>query len=216
MRALHGAAAARIAVAILSPVVLFAVAVFVLIVAMPLYYHAFAVLSDPHRVVENRFEIAEATVWHVLVSTPLDYALFSASEQYHLADIKVLAGRAVAVVLFLASVFIAAAVYLHRQRRSELYHLISTSLLASIPLCLLLAMTATMYFDAVFDLAHRLLFRGGNWQFDPATDALIVIFPPQFFNSFFFAAFASYAAVAAAIGMWLRWRNDHSSKSTYF
>jgi integral membrane protein (TIGR01906 family) len=43
-----------------------------------------------------------------------------------------------------------------------------------------LGVVAAVAFDAAFDLFHRLLFAGGTWSFDPATDRLVQLFPMQF------------------------------------
>ena len=39
-----------------------------------------------------------------------------------------------------------------------------------------------LFFDAAFELLHRLFFAGGTYTFDPATERLVQLFPYQFWT----------------------------------
>ena len=60
-------------------------------------------------------------------------------------------------------------------------------------------------FDAAFALFHQVFFPGGNWQFDPATDRLVQLFPQSFWIESSIgvgAVLIVLAVVAAVVGRW--------------
>jgi uncharacterized membrane protein len=44
------------------------------------------------------------------------------------------------------------------------------------------AVIATFFFDAAFELFHRLFFPSGSYTFDPRTDRLVQLFPFDFWS----------------------------------
>lgn len=62
-----------------------------------------------------------------------------------------------------------------------------------------------LLFDAAFTLFHQLFFPGGNWQFDPATDRLVQLFPQSFWIESTIGVGAVVLALSllvAGIGWW--------------
>jgi integral membrane protein (TIGR01906 family) len=62
-----------------------------------------------------------------------------------------------------------------------------------------------LLFDAAFTLFHQLFFPGGNWQFDPATDRLVQLFPQAFWIESTIgvgAVVIALSLLAAAVGWW--------------
>ena len=62
-----------------------------------------------------------------------------------------------------------------------------------------------LLFDAAFTLFHQLFFPGGNWQFDPATDRLVQLFPQSFWVESSIAVgvvVIALALLAAWVGRW--------------
>ncbi len=52
-------------------------------------------------------------------------------------------------------------------------------------------------FDGLFTLFHRIVFPGGGWQFDPATQRIVQLYPILFWE---FAA-GTLAGLSVAIGL---------------
>jgi integral membrane protein (TIGR01906 family) len=60
-----------------------------------------------------------------------------------------------------------------------------------------LGLVGFLAFDVAFEAFHRLLFAGGNYTFDPATDRLVQLFPYQFWVETSFAVGAVVLVLAA-------------------
>jgi integral membrane protein (TIGR01906 family) len=60
---------------------------------------------------------------------------------------------------------------------------------------------ALVFFDAAFALFHRVFFPQGNWQFDPATDRLVQLFPERFWVE----TSVAVGVVVIVLGIALAW-----------
>lgn len=63
------------------------------------------------------------------------------------------------------------------------------------------AVIATVAFDAVFELFHRLFFPGGSYTFDPGTDRLVQLFPFAFWSETTIVLGAVIIALALVIAL---------------
>jgi integral membrane protein (TIGR01906 family) len=124
--------------------------------------------------------------------------VLSAQERGHMVDVRnVFLGFG---VLALASVVVLAAA--HRLGRGEaaFWRPVRAGAIGAAGAVVALGLVGLLAFDAVFEAFHRLLFAGGNYTFDPATDRLVQLFPYQFWveTSFVLGAVVLMLAAIAA------------------
>ena len=142
--------------------------------------------------------------------------LFNEKEVIHMADVKRLLWGVYGAFGVSAACLIALAVAgFTRNRRSFLPILARRTMWGgslTIGLLVLFGMVATVGFDALFLLFHRVSFANDFWQLDPRTDYLVLLFPQGFwFDATMWAALralAGGALLAAAGGGYLvrrRW-----------
>ena len=143
--------------------------------------------------------------------------LFNEKEIIHMHDVKrllwgVYGAFAVSAVLLFALTAAGFAL----QRRKYLPALARRTLWGgglTVGLLLAFGLAATVGFDALFLLFHRISFTNDFWQLDPRTDYLVLLFPQGFwFDATMWAALRALAggALLAAAGggclAWRRWR----------
>ena len=109
-------------------------------------------------------------------------SFFNPKEQTHLADVRALLAAARYSLYGLAALFsLLLAVLVTRKR----YRLLALGLLGGGLLTLLMVgLVALADFDRLFLRFHQLAFTNDLWQLNPATDRLIQLFPPLFFQAF--------------------------------
>ena len=142
--------------------------------------------------------------------------LFNEKEVIHMYDVKrllwgVYAAFAVAAVCLVALTAAGFAL----QRRAHLPTLARRTLWGgglTVLLLVVFGLVATVGFDALFLLFHRVSFANDFWQLDPRTDYLVLLFPQGFwFDATMWAALRALAggAILAAVGgsylAWRRW-----------
>ena len=140
--------------------------------------------------------------------------LFSEKEIIHMADVKRLLwwvyGAFAASAACLAGV---AAAGFARRRREYLPTLARRTLWGgglTAGLLLAFGLLATVGFDTMFLLFHRISFANDFWKLDPRTDYLVLLFPQGFWFDatiwFALRALAGSVILAAAGGGYLAWR----------
>ena len=77
---------------------------------------------------------------------------------------------------------------------------------------LVAGVVGVLVFDTAFTIFHQLFFPGGNWQFDPATDRLVQLFPEQFWVESTVAVGIT-VIVLALLMRWLARRRVHALES---
>ena len=142
--------------------------------------------------------------------------LFNEKEVIHMYDVKrllwgVYAAFAVSAVCLVALTAAGFAL----QRRAHLPTLARRILWGgglTVLLLVVFGLVATVGFDALFLLFHRVSFANDFWQLDPRTDYLVLLFPQGFwFDATMWAALRALAggAILAAVGggylAWRRW-----------
>ncbi|HEV7810936.1 MAG TPA: DUF1461 domain-containing protein [Candidatus Limnocylindrales bacterium] len=137
-------------------------------------------------------ELATATnaILHDLVLGPPTFAVevsgrpvLEERERAHMRDVRgVFAGfyllalvAAVAVVLLIAG-----ARRLGHPERA--WRAVRNGMRGLILAVVIAGVLATFFFDAAFELFHRLFFPGGSYTFDPRTDRLVQLFPFDFWS----------------------------------
>lgn len=102
--------------------------------------------------------------------------LLSDSERSHLADVGVL----FRVLMVAGAISLAALTTLFIRKRRWFYQALHDGALLLGTGAVLVGGAFAFAFDATFTFAHELLFPGGNWTFNPATDRLVQLYPMNF------------------------------------
>lgn len=112
----------------------------------------------------------------------LNDKFYSAREQQHLLDIKKLITicKFITVSDFIILILVLA-LYWRQAGKLKSFENIFMASLASLLILFTSAVLILFFFDRVFMLFHQVLFSNDFWQLDPATEKLIVIFPPELF-----------------------------------
>jgi len=132
-------------------------------------------------------QLADTTnaILHDMIVGPPDFAMavdgeavFNARERQHLVDARA------AFVGFGAAALVAVVVLLLVRWRSGgaawFWRSVAGGAAVLAVAVVALGVFAAVAFDLAFELFHRLLFAGGTYTFDPATERLVQIFPEQF------------------------------------
>jgi integral membrane protein (TIGR01906 family) len=133
-------------------------------------------------------------------------AVLTQAERGHMRDVRaVFAGFFLAAAVggaVLVALFVGARGAVARRR---FWRRITGAGLAIAGIVLVGGAAGVLLFDQAFTLFHQIFFPGGNWQFDPATDRLVQLFPQAFWVDSTVAVGAvvvALALLAAAVGRW--------------
>jgi len=137
-------------------------------------------------------ELASATnaILHDLVLGPPDFAVQVAGvpvleerERAHMRDVRGVFGGFYALALVAAVGLVALAGGARRAGHPErAWRAIATGMRWLIVGIVVAGVIATFFFDAAFELFHRLFFPAGSYLFDPARDRLVQLFPFDFWS----------------------------------
>ena len=116
---------------------------------------------------------------------------FNAREQAHMADVQELFRLCGSVSL--GSALLTLAGWLIAHRESAFWRIVRRAVCCVLTFVACLMLLATIDFDSLFILFHRIAFTNDLWLLDPRTDLLIRLMPIGFF--------ISYAAIIG--GVWL-------------
>jgi integral membrane protein (TIGR01906 family) len=107
-------------------------------------------------------------------------AVFDPKERQHLADVRgVLIG--VFVVVAIAIVVLAVAAWRARDR-AWLWRSIAGGTATLAGAVVIVGALFALFFDAMFDVFHRLFFANGSYTFDPREERLVQLFPEDFWS----------------------------------
>ena len=148
--------------------------------------------------------------------------LFNEKEVHHMRDVKRLlwgvygafAAATVFLVVLTATGFAReGGDYLRTLARRALWGGVLT-----VALLVLFGIVASVGFDALFLLFHRVSFANDFWQLDPRTDYLVLLFPQGFwFDATMWVALRAIAGgliLAAVGGGWLTWERWGTRRAT--
>ncbi|MBG92776.1 MAG: TIGR01906 family membrane protein [Chloroflexi bacterium] len=113
-----------------------------------------------------------------------EYPLFSEREILHMYDVKVIMGRLfqahhitfAVVIIYITSVFL----WSHEKNIPYMGSLFIYSGIGMLAFLISLTLIIFSGFDKAFEQFHLILFSNDFWKLNPSTDALIQIFPYQF------------------------------------
>jgi integral membrane protein (TIGR01906 family) len=137
-------------------------------------------------------ELAVATnaILHDLVLGPPDFAVevngvpvLEERERSHMRDVRGVFGGffALALVAAVGLVVLVAGARL-RGHPERAWRAIATGMKVLLVGIVVAGVIVTFFFDAAFEVFHRLFFAGGSYTFDPRTDRLVQLFPFDFWS----------------------------------
>ena len=115
---------------------------------------------------------------------------FDASERAHMRDVRVVLYGFLGLST-IAAIFLGVVTY-RRRADAAVMRGISRGGLWLVVGTIVLGVFAAVAFDQAFELFHQILFPGGNFSFDPATERLVQLYP-----------FALWQYTSAALGLLL-------------
>lgn len=137
-----------------------------------------------------------------LASCPVLPVVLDPAERSHMRDVRAVFGGFAVLVLASAGVLVVAA---WRGRatasRGVAWQAVRRGAASLAVLLVVLGVIAVVAFDAAFELFHRILFPGGNFDFDPRTQKLVQLFPEQFWSE----TVLVYGAVTIAFALAVAW-----------
>ncbi len=142
----------------------------------------------------------------------LDGEYYTVRELAHLQDIKFLLSATKVISIGLALFFGLVFAWFWQQGIKPFLRNIFFGGIFSLIVYSGIALAGNLFFNSIFIRLHRLLFKNDFWQLDPATEKLIVIFPPELFAALGFKIILTSAAVSLVLttvsGIWL-WRTKN-------
>ena len=121
--------------------------------------------------------------------------VFDARERQHMIDVRGVFTEVLVVVL--VSVLVLVLAGWRARPRSWLWRSIAAGAGVLIGAVAVLSVFFGLFFDTAFDVFHRIFFQPGSYDFDPATEKLVQLFP----DDFWFETSLALAVVLLAIGI---------------
>ncbi len=174
-----------------------ATALGIVAVVMPLFLNPFWVAFEQGRaeapawtgftVAELRV-VTDAILADLLIGPP-DFdvaiggeAVLNERERAHMRDVRTVFMGFFALTAVVVVAGIAVAIRRGRAGRPETWRSIRSGALGLIIGLVLVGGFAVIAFDVLFEVFHQLLFPGGSYSFDPATERLVQLFPFRFWQ----------------------------------
>jgi integral membrane protein (TIGR01906 family) len=126
-------------------------------------------------------------------------AVLNERERAHMRDVRTVFMGFFAVTAVLVVAGVAVAVRRGRAGRVETWRSIRSGAIGLIVGLVLVGGFAFIAFDVLFEVFHQLLFPGGSYTFDPATERLVQLFPFQFWQETAIALGVAAIVVAAIV-----------------
>jgi integral membrane protein (TIGR01906 family) len=141
---------------------------------------------------------------------PAGEPFFDSAERGHLADARLLLWLSlVAGAASLLGIGLSLA-RAHGERRRGLWRIVSHAGATTVLLVLGLGLISLVAFDSLFTIFHEVFFPGGNWAFDPATQALVQLYPFAFWQ----VAAAGLGVLLVLLGAATWWLGRRLARST--
>ena len=138
----------------------------------------------------SELSVATNAILHDLVLGPPDFAVevngapvLEERERSHMRDVRGVFGGFFALALVAAAglvVLVAGARVRGHPERA--WRAIATGMKVLLVGIVVAGVIVTFFFDAAFEIFHRLFFAGGSYTFDPRTDRLVQLFPFDFWS----------------------------------
>lgn len=120
-------------------------------------------------------------------------------ERGHMRDVRGVFVGFFAMALVVAAAALAIATRRRGIDRVRTWRAVRGGALALIAVFVVVGVVAVVAFDALFEVFHRVLFPGGSYTFDPATERLVQLFPFQFWQETAIVLGAVCLALAALV-----------------
>ena len=120
-------------------------------------------------------------------------------ERGHMRDVRtVFGGLAIAAVISIVVLTIAA---VRRTDRAATWRAVRQGAIWLVAVVVGLGVFALVAFDTLFAVFHEVLFPAGSYDFDPATERLVQLFPFQFWQESAIAVGIVIVAISAVVGI---------------
>jgi integral membrane protein (TIGR01906 family) len=156
-------------------------------------------------------ELSTATnaILHDLVIGPPDFAVavngapvLQERERAHMRDVRGVFAAFALLAIVAAVALVVLVIGARRMGHPErAWRAIGAGMRGLIVGVVVAGIVATLAFDAVFELFHRLLFPGGSYTFDPRTDRLVQLFPFDFWSETTIVLGVAIVVIAAAVAV---------------
>ncbi len=120
-------------------------------------------------------------------------------ERGHMRDVRTVFGGLFIAAAISAMVLVVAAV--RRKDRAASWRAVRQGAVWLIAAVVGLGIFALVAFDTLFEVFHEVLFPAGSYDFDPATERLVQLFPFQFWQESAIAVGIVIIAIAAVVGV---------------
>lgn len=128
-------------------------------------------------------------------------AVLNEREQAHMRDVRTVFMGFFALTGVLVVAALAVVVRRGRQGRVASWHAVRSGALGLIVGLVLVGGFAFIAFDVLFEVFHQLLFPGGSYTFDPATERLVQLFPFRFWQETAIALGVAAVIVAGIVAI---------------
>ena len=125
--------------------------------------------------------------------------VFDANERAHLADVRAVFAVARILGLVAVATLLVLAWAVTRAGRAAALRAVRDAALAAALMVAVLGVIAAFAFEPAFLAFHYLFFPQGNFLFDPATSALLAVYPEEYWYGVTLRIGITFVAVAAAI-----------------
>lgn len=158
----------------------------------------------------EQVRLATGSILADLILGPPDFAVavdgtpvLDAEERSHMVDVRNVLMPFGALFAVASLTFVALVVANRRQR--WLWRAVRHGSGALALIGIVVAVVATLFFDAAFLLFHRVFFPQGNFAFDPRTERLTQLFPDQFWSETVTLMAIVGLVIAVVVTMVARW-----------
>jgi integral membrane protein (TIGR01906 family) len=154
-------------------------------------------------------EIATATnsILHDLVIGPPDFAVqvngapvLEERERAHMRDVRVVFAEFYGLAILAGVLLVGLVVRAYRAgRQAAAWHAVAAGMRWLIVGIAVAGVIATFFFDQAFEIFHELFFPAGSYDFNPATDRLVQLFPFDFWSETTLVLGGAIIAVAVVV-----------------
>ena len=140
-----------------------------------------------------------------------DAPVLNERERSHMRDVRGVFIGFFAFALVAAVSALVIAVRRRGEERVATWRAVQGGALGLIAALIVGAFISFFAFDALFETFHRIFFPGGSYDFDPATDRLVQLFPFQFWNETAIAVGAVSIVIALLVALFAARRLERAT-----
>ena len=140
----------------------------------------------------------------------LDVDIYSQKEILHMKDVKFVIISIINIAQILIIIFCATSLYLVVYHKTHLDKIVLHSLFWFISLLIILGASFILFFEQVFLIFHKIVFRNDLWMLNPNQDYLLMMYPEDFFRDVAILILASSFLLNVIVYFLLRFLNFQS------